>query len=404
MSGPWLSIVGIGEDGLDGLAGAARAAFESAEVLIGGTRHLAMIPDDSRQRIVWPSPFSALTKEIENLHGTRVCVLATGDPMHYGVGVRLAAHFSPEDMVVYPAPSAFSLAAARMGWGLQEVECLSLHGRPAARVNAALAPGQRIIALSTGSETPAAVAQLLTEAGYGASPMTIFEHMGGRQEKRHSGLARDGAPESADLNTIAIECRADAGLTPLPRVGGLPDDAFVHDGTMTKRDIRASALAKLAPLPGQLLWDVGAGAGSVAIEWMRAARGSHAIAIEKSEKRRAMLTTNADKLGTPELEIIAGEAPDALASLPAPDAIFIGGGLQSEGTFEACWRALKAEGRLVAHGVTLASEARLIGLFQAHGGALTRLSVSHAAPLGAGTGWTPNRPVTQWSITKDRTP
>ncbi len=402
--GVWLTIVGIGEDGLDGLGAAARDAVEAAATLVGGTRHLAMIPPDDRERLEWPRPFSGLTEELRARAGRPVCVLATGDPFCYGVGTVVARHFPPDEVRVHPAPSAFSLACARLGWSLPDVDTLTLHGRPPATFRAAIGPRARILALSHDAATPARVAGMLRDAGYGESRMVVLEHLAGADERVRETTARDFAfTDVRDFNTVAVECTArpapDAPL--LARVPGLPDDAFEHDGQLTKRAVRAAALAALAPCPGHLLWDVGAGCGSVGIEWMRAARGARAIAIEPSAQRIGLIERNAERLGTPGLRVVRGEAPEALAALDAPpDAVFAGGGLSSPNLLEACWRALPPGGRLVAHAVSLEGEHALFDAHAAFGGELARIAVSHAAPLGRFRAFRPAYPVTVLAVRK----
>ncbi|UCH72943.1 MAG: precorrin-6y C5,15-methyltransferase (decarboxylating) subunit CbiE [Rhodospirillales bacterium] len=395
MSG-WINIVGIGEDGLDGLSAAARALVDTAEVLAGGARHLAMIPDNhAAERLVWRPRFLDSLKDLTTHRGRRVTVLASGDPMHYGVGATLARELPEMIAAVLPAPGAFSLAAARLRWPLQEVTCLSLHGRSAETFYLHVVPGARLLILSEDGHTPAQVAALLTSRGFGASRLTVLEHMAGPRESSHDGLAREwGDGPAADLNTIAVTCIASPGAAVMPRVPGLPDDAFEHDGKMTKREVRAATLAALAPFPGQLLWDVGAGCGSVGIEWMRA--GGRAIGVESDADRAAMAARNAAALGVPGLEIVIGAAPEALSGLAAPDAVFVGGGLAAHGVFEACWDALDSGGRLVANTVTIEGERRLADLHRAHGGDVVRIAISRLAPVGALHGWKPMMPITQW--------
>ncbi len=300
-----------------------------------------------------------MVDEIVGLRGTPVCVLATGDPMFFGIGVTLAKRVSVDEMTILPAPSAFSLACARLGWPLAEVETLTLHGRPLALINGYIQPGARLLILSNDGATPCQVAGVLRERGYGESRLSVFEHMGGDKERCIEATAADWAQDRvADLNTLAVACIADPGAAHLPRVPGLPDDAFAHDGQLTKREVRAATLAALAPAPGQLLWDVGAGCGSIAIEWLRAAPNARAIAIERDAARRALIEANAATLGVPRLEIVAGVAPAALGGLAAPDAVFIGGGVADAALVEACWRALRLGGRLVANVVTVEGERR----------------------------------------------
>lgn len=397
----WLHIVGIGDDGADGLSPAARALIERAEVLVGGERHLAMIPDTKAERLRWATPLEATVPAIEAKRGRRVVVLASGDPMWFGIGVTVARHFAADEIMVLPHAGAFSLAAARLGWPLADTATISLHGRALDSLALHLAPGARILALSENRDTPAAAARTLASRGWEPSRITALEHLGGARERRLDGTAEDWPhPPGADLNTLAIVCRPGPNAVALPRVPGLPDDAFVHDGQLTKREVRAATLAALAPLPGQLLWDVGAGCGSIGIEWMRAAERAAAIAIEREETRRDYIARNAGALGVPGLRVVAGEAPAALAGLPAPDAVFIGGGLSAPEIVEVSVGALKGGGRLVANAVTIEGEAALISHQARHGGDLTRLAVARAAPVGPFQGWRSLMPVTQWTWRK----
>ena len=398
----WLSIVGIGEEGIAGLGAAAHDALDEAEILVGGARHLAMVPVDGRERLEWPRPFSALLEELHTRRGRRVCVLATGDPFCYGVGTVIARRFSLDEMRVHPAPSAFSLACARLGWSQPEVEFLSLHGRPLATLRGAVWPGARVLALSHDATTPARIAGMLCDAGYGDSRVVVLERMGAAAERVREASAREFALEDIhDFNTVAVECAAGPDTPLHSRVPGLPDDAFEHDGQLTKRVPRAAALAALAPLPGQLLWDVGAGCGSIGIEWMRAARGARAIAIERDAARLALIERNAERLGAPGLRVVQGEAPAALTGLEAPPAaIFVGGGLASPGLMDLCWAALPAGGRLVAHAVSLEGEGALLDAQARIGGELSRIAVSHAAPIGRYRAFRPAYPITEFAVRK----
>ena len=402
---PWLAIIGLAEDGLDGLSPAARTLLAEAEVVVGGRRHLALVPGAGVERITWASPLAKTVAEITARRGRRVVVLATGDPMWYGIGVTLARTLARDELVILPALSAFSLACSRLGWPTAEVETLTLHGRPLDLVNAVVYPGARVVALSEDGATPGRVAARLTELGYGASRMVVLEHMGGPEERALEGVARDWAQDwdqerIADLNTIAIVCVAGPGAVSRPRLPGLPDEAYRHDGQLTKREVRAVTLAALAPLPGELLWDVGAGCGSVAIEWLRSARATRAVAIERDQDRRAFIAENAAALGAPTLAIVAGEAPAALDGLEAPDAVFVGGGLSTGGIIETCWEALGPGGRLVANAVTLEGEARLLAWRERVGGELRRLAISRAGEIGTLTAWRPLKPVTQLAAVK----
>jgi precorrin-6B C5,15-methyltransferase / cobalt-precorrin-6B C5,C15-methyltransferase len=396
---PWLHIVGIGEDGLSGLSPATRAVVEAAEVIVGGERHHALADGIGAERIAWPSPFDALIGTLRGLRGRRVVVLASGDPLWFSVGARIGRAIDPGEITYHPQVGAFQLAAARMGWSMADVETLTVHGRPVEQMIAFIQPDVRLLILTTGADTPGQIARFLDARGFGQSRMTVLAAMGGADEARFDGLAAGWDHVVPAFNTLAVECVAAPDAALLPRVPGLADELFQHDGTMTKQEVRAVTLARLMPMRGALLWDVGAGCGSVAVEWMRGARYARAIGIEPRADRRAMAAANALALGTPKLELIEGEAPGALVGLEAPDAIFIGGGL-SEAVFEAAWGALKPLGRLVANAVTLESEAVLMRLHGAHGGQLVKLSVTRAEALGPYRGWSPLRPVTQWSLIK----
>lgn len=386
-----------------GLSAAARALVEGAELLIGGERHLALVPETTAERLVWRQPLADTIPLIAARRGARVVVLASGDPLCYGVGATLARHFAAGEMTVLPQPSAFSLAAARLLWPLEDCVTLSLHGRPVEAVRPHLAPGARLLLLTTDGDTPVEVARLLRDGGWGPSAMTVFAHMGGARERRVDATAETWPlGRIAALNTLAVECRPGPGARPLSRLAGLPDSAFEHDGQLTKREIRAATLAALAPLPGELLWDVGAGNGSIAIEWLRAGRRLRAVAVERDAMRCAAIARNAAALGVPQLAVVQGEAPAALAGLPAPDAIFLGGGVGEPVLWDALWPALKPGGRLVANAVTLAGEAELLRRNAALGGALTRLQVSHAEPVGGFQAWRPSLPVTQLLLAKPR--
>jgi precorrin-6Y C5,15-methyltransferase (decarboxylating) len=398
---PWLTIVGVGEDGLAGLGEPARAGVLQARVLIGGKRHLAMVPDTGQERLLWPSPLEAAFAMIAARRGAPVCVLASGDPMWFGIGASLAQLVPVAERLVYPAPSSFSLAAARLGWGLQDAATLSVHGRPLAALQPHVQPRARLLILSENGSTPAAIAGLLRERGFGASAMTVLEHLGGELERRLGGTAREWSAErTADLNVVGVECTADPDAARLSTLAGLPDSAFRHDGQLTKRVVRAATLAFLAPAPGELLWDVGAGCGSIGIEWMRCHPACRAVAIEADAARRALITENSLRLGVPSLRIVAGCAPDALQDLETPDAVFIGGGLTDPGVIEHCWAALPPAGRLVANAVTLQGESVLSEWRRRTAGELTRLSVAQTAPLGQFDGWRPAMPVTILSAVK----
>ncbi|WP_035466454.1 bifunctional cobalt-precorrin-7 (C(5))-methyltransferase/cobalt-precorrin-6B (C(15))-methyltransferase [Burkholderia sp. WSM2232] len=398
----WLTVVGIGDDGFAGLGRPARRALLEASVIYGGERHLSMLPARlAARRAAWPRPFDLAPLLAQR--GRPVCVLASGDPMLFGVGATLTRQLPADELRVLPAPSSLSLAAARLGWPLQEVATVSLVGRPLSAVNAQLHHGARMFVLSADGGTPAALAALLSARGFGATRMTVLEHLGGDAERRIDGRADQwSAGQIATLNLIALECRATEGAPRLPLTCGLPDDAFRHDGQLTKRDVRAITLARLAPAPGELLWDVGAGSGSIGIEWMRAHPACRAIAVEAHAERQRFIEHNRDALGVPGLQLVAGRAPQALAGLPAPDAIFIGGGATAPGVLDACWASLRDGGRLVANAVTLQGEAALAAWRERHGGTLTRIALADAQPLGGFDTWRQALPITLLEVVKRR--
>ncbi len=384
---------------MDGLTPTTRAVIEAAEVIVGGARHHVLAANPGVETLEWPSPFDALIDDLKSMRGKRVVVLATGDPLWFSVGAKIGRHFATHEITYHPQLSAFQLASARMGWSMVDLETLTVHGRPVEQMIAFIQPDVRLLILTTGEQTPGQIAKFLTDRGFGQSRMTVLAAMGGTDEARFEGTAENWAHSVPAFNTLAVECVAAPDAALLPRVPGLPDEVFTHDGTMTKREVRAATLAKLIPMRGALLWDVGTGCGSVAVEWLRAARYTRAIGIEPRADRRTMAADNAQALGVPSLELIDGTVPAALNGLPAPDAIFIGGGLSPE-TFVACWSALRPLGRLVANAVTLESQVLLAELYKTHGGDLVQIAVNRADPLGNLTSWTPLRPVTQWSLIK----
>ena len=396
----WLTVTGIGEDGFTGLGKAARHALLAASTIFGSQRQLDLLPPCIRgERLTWPSPFSL--DALLAMRGEPVCVLASGDPMFFGVGASLARQLPSNEMLILPASSSCSLAAARMGWPLQDVVTLSVVARPVAALNAQLFSGIRLLVLSNDGQSPAAIAALLRERGFGPSRLSVLEHLGGEAERRIDGIANDWTdPQVADLNLIAIECIAESTTPRLSRLAGLPDSAFKHDGQLTKRDVRAITLARLAPVPGELLWDVGAGSGSIGIEWMRAHPSCRALAIEADEGRQHLIEHNRDALGVPGLQLIRGSAPQALDGLERPNAIFIGGGVTRDGVLDTCWARLKPGGRLIANAVTLQSEMTLMAWREQHGGELTRIHIAQAQPLGDFDTWRQALPITLLDVVK----
>jgi precorrin-6Y C5,15-methyltransferase (decarboxylating) len=399
---PWLTIVGIGEDGLAGLGDEAKAAIGAAELVFGGARHLELAGAAIRgEACAWLSPFERSVAAVLAARGRPVVVLASGDPFFYGVGVTLSRRIARAEMHVIPAPSAFSLAASRMGWALQETTCVSLHGRPLDLIRPHLHPGSRILALTSDSDGPAALAALLAASGFGASALTVLEALGGPRERVSRHRAEGFALAYADmLNVCAVEVVAGETARVLAYTPGLADDLFEHDGQITKREVRALTLSALAPRHGELLWDIGAGSGSISIEWMLADPSLKAIAVEGHPERAARIARNARNFGVPGLAVVEGTAPVALAGLAAPDAVFIGGGGSEAGVMEAAIAGLKPGGRLVANAVTTEMEAVLLAHHARLGGSLIRIDIARAAPVGQMTGWRPAMPVTQWRWVK----
>ena len=395
-------VVGIGADGWDGLAPTSRAEVERAEVLLGSARQLALVPDSvPAERVPWPSPLTeALPGLVEQHAGRAVVVLASGDPMLSGIGTTLTRLLGAGRVRVLPAPSSVSLACARMGWAVEDTCVVSLVGRPIELLHPHVQPGARLLVLGSDGETPAHVARLLSDRGYGLSTVTVLAGLGGPDETVRSGTAATWSQPAPPLVVTAVECRAERGTMPLPTTPGLPDGAYESDGQLTKSEVRAITLSRLAAVPGQLLWDVGAGAGSIGIEWMRAHPNCRAVAVEADEERAARIARNAARLGVPYLRVVHGHAPDVLGRLGAPDAVFVGGGLTTPLVLETCWDALPPGGRLVANAVTVESEAVLASWHSRVGGELVRVAVQRAEPVGSFTGWRAAMPVTIWSVTR----
>jgi precorrin-6Y C5,15-methyltransferase (decarboxylating) len=400
-SAPWLAIVGIGEDGRAGLSPAAAVALDRAERVYGGRRHLALAAPLAAETRAWPSPIHEAYPEILERRGRPTCILATGDPFHYGIGAEIARLVPAREIAAFPAPSAFSLACARLGWPLAECACLTVHGRALARIMPHLQPGARLLVLSWDETTPAAIAGLLNERGFGGSSLTILEAMGGPRERVREGRAAAFALSEIDpLNTVAISVAAGADARVIPLSPGLDDGWFENDGQLTKAEIRAITLSALGPRVGGLLWDVGAGAGSVAIEWCLRHPANRAVAIEARADRAERIRRNAATLGVPDLRIVEGRAPAVLDGLDAPDAVFVGGGVSEPGLLDAAIAALRSAGRCVVNAVTLEGEAALLDRFARGGGTLRRLAISRADPVGGLHGWRSAMPVTQWVWTK----
>jgi precorrin-6Y C5,15-methyltransferase (decarboxylating) len=393
MANPWLTIIGIGEDGLAGLSEASRKALAEAETVFGGERHLALADAGSRGR-PWPVPFDA--NVVLSCRGRPTVVLASGDPFWHGAGASLAEKLGGEEWIAHPAPSTFSLVAARLGWRLDAVTCIGLHAAPFERLVPHLARGARIICLVRDGKAASDLAKWLTERGWGASAFWTLAALGGPRETVRQYCAMDFADDLAgNLVAVAVEARGAQGI---PCSSGLPDDLFVHDGQITKRLVRALALSALAPRGGERLWDVGAGSGSISVEW--ALCGGAATAIEVREDRVANIRSNAAAFGLAHrIAVVTGAAPEALTALDPPDAVFVGGGFDNA-MFDAIWPRLPIGARLVAHSVTLETEALLGELHQRHGGELMRVEIAQAAPLGRYRSWEAARPVVQWSAVR----
>jgi precorrin-6Y C5,15-methyltransferase (decarboxylating) len=397
----WLSLIGIGEDGIEAISPAARQMLAQANLVVGGARHLALAGPLKVETMTWPSPLADAIPEILARRGSPVCVLASGDPFFYGVGTLLGAHVGPQEMQCFPAPSAFSLAAARLNWSLQDCCLMSLHGREFERIIPVLQPGAKILCLSWDESTPPRLAKLLCERGIGQSRIAVMEAMGGPRERTRATTAEAFRMEGIDpLNIVALEIAATAQSRILTVASGLADCWFETDGQLTKREVRAVTLSSLAPRSGELLWDIGAGSGSIAIEWLLSDPANRAIAIEARADRASLIRRNAENLGVPHIEIITGTAPEAFANLPQPQAVFAGGGASDPNLLDAAYAVLPPGGRLVVNAVTLETEAELARRFKAQGGELLRIEIARADSLGSFQAWRPALPVTQWSITK----
>lgn len=397
-----VTVVGVGADGL---SAQARELVSGADVVMGSERQLALVADGDAQKIAWPSPMLPALPALMAEHRDRdVCVLASGDPMFYGIGTTLVRLLGAENVTIVPHPSSLSLACARLGWAVEDVDVVSAVGRPVETLHPVVQPGRRILVLSADGSTPSAVARLLVDRGYGPSDVVTLEKLGSQQERIVRTTAEKWQDEADALNIVAVTCRPAKAAPLLPRTAGLPDDAYETDGQLTKRELRAMTLARLAPVPGQLLWDVGAGSGSIGIEWMRHHRMCSTIAVENNAERAARIGRNATNLGVPALVIVNAAAPAALADLENPDAVFVGGGVTVDGVLEACWAALKPGGRLVVNAVTIESETLVVAWQRRIGGELVRVEISRTAPLGGFTAWRPMLPVTQWAVTKEEAP
>ena len=394
-----IDVVGVSARGWPDIPTPLQTLIKRAEVVLGSPRHLKLVPAFAgQQREVWPSPLrEGLTELVARFPDRRIVALASGDPLVSGIGSTLVEILGVSRVRIHTAPSSVALARARMGWADDSVEVIRLRGDDVDLVRRAIFPARRLIILSRDSDSPAEIAAVLTQSGFGESRVTVLGDLDSDVESRVDSLARDRHAAAPALNVVCVDCVGPGFGSLAP---GLPDQAFDHDGQLTKRDVRASALAHLMPRPGQLLWDIGAGAGSIAIEWLRCHPSCRAVAVEQQIERAKRIQANARALGVPGLSVVNAEAEDILDDLPRPDAVFIGGGSTWE-MISRCWEALAGGGRMVVHSVTQETEMIMAHCRREHGGELTRISVEHLEPIGRYTGWQPARPVVQWSAIKE---
>ncbi|MEM8881053.1 MAG: precorrin-6y C5,15-methyltransferase (decarboxylating) subunit CbiE [Pseudomonadota bacterium] len=389
-----MTIIGLGEDGPDGLSPASLRALTAAEIVMGPPRHLALLPQLQAEQVEWPVPFADGIAILQQFRGRRVVVLASGNPFWFGAGSTIARSFDAGEWTVIPGPSTFAQAAGRLGWPIETTLCLGLHAAPMARLRPHLAPGIRAIVLLRDGAAVAGLARYLVEAGFGDSRLTVLEALGGARERTISATAAT-LPQEAFAHPVAVALEVAGAGASLSRASGIDDGFFDSDGQITKRPIRALALSALGPRPHETLWDIGGGSGSISIEWLLADPTTEAICIEPRADRAARIRGNADRLGVDRLGVVEGSAPNSLDGLAAPQAVFIGGGLSEDLLHDLCAR-LAPGTRLVAHAVTLESAALLSAWSARLGGALLRIELAEAAPLGAKRGWKPAYPVVQW--------
>ena len=401
---PWLTIIGIGDNGLDGLSKESISKINNAEYVFGGERHLSFIPDNGIKKILWENPIKNSVERIISLKSRPVCVLASGNPLWHGIGNTLLKYISVDEMLIHPSPSVFSLACAKVGWDLNDVEAISLHTNPVSVIGKYLQQGIKLFLLTKNSKTPIEVVDYLNKHGFNKSKFIIFENLGGVNENITTTTVESfDLKDISRLNVICIECIADTDTNYYSCVPGLPNEIFNNDGQITKREIRAATLAKLTPFKDDLLWDIGAGSGSISIEWMRSGKNLKAIAIECNSRRIEFLKKNAIELGVPNLEIIQGKAPDILLGLKKPNAIFIGGGLSGNNGIEIIEKSINSllpNGRLVINAVTIETEILLINNCKKYGGDLTKIAVSKVKKVGSSIAWDDYMPVVQWSYHK----
>ncbi|MET1755840.1 precorrin-6y C5,15-methyltransferase (decarboxylating) subunit CbiE [Novosphingobium sp. RD2P27] len=394
-SSAWLTIIGVGEDGINGLSAPSRAALANAKLVIAPARHLALLPAIRCPVLEWPVPFADGIALLLEHRGQPVVMVASGDPFWFGAGASVTRHLKPGEWVAHPAPSTFTLAAARLGWSLQDVSCVGLHAAPLERLRLQLAPGRRILALMRDGAAVSKLAGYLTGQGFGPSALHVLEALGGPRERIRCVTAEALAfTDIAHPVAVGIDCAGDGAVLPL--TAGRADAWFASDGQITKQPVRALTLSALAPRPGELLWDIGAGSGSIAIEWLLAHAANRACAVDADPVRAERIRANAATFGLDRLDVLTARVLDRLPAWPIPDAVFIGGGL-SEQLLDMVWAHLPAGTRLVANAVTLESEALLAHWHGLKGGSLLRIELADALPLGTRHGWRSRYPVVQWS-------
>ncbi|WP_439560883.1 precorrin-6y C5,15-methyltransferase (decarboxylating) subunit CbiE [Roseinatronobacter sp.] len=395
---PWLTIVGLGEDGLNGLSDASRDALLGAELVMGAARHLAILPELSCEVLEWPVPFADGIALLLAQRGRRVVLLASGNPFWFGAGSSVARHLARWEWVALPGPSTFALAAAELGWPLETLACLGLHAAPLSRLRPHLAVGTRALVLLRDGAAAGDLAAYLAGLGFGATRLHVMEALGGPRARVRAVIAAEYALEDV-MHPVIVGLEVAGQGAAVPVASGLPDEMFAHDGQITKRAVRTLSLSALAPRAGELLWDIGAGSGSVGIEWLLAHPRMRAIGFEMDPVRAARARENAHALGVDRLAVIEGRVPDVLQGQPLPDAVFIGGGV-TDAVLARLWEMLPHGVRVVANAVTLESEALLMQWHARAGGDLMRLEVSQAAPLGTKRGWRAAYPIVQWRVVR----